>query len=148
MFVRWHAAIWRYTGAIINDLEAELTIMSSQEYGRLAFSVTVMDEVLRLVQDILYRPVGDEVEGWSNQCGINEDDVQLLTDIEDETKRLRRQMRRMFNERFGSVFQSEYVSTYFGFAMHRYSDLYTSSLMNLAQYSNLANRRFYPPVQR
>lgn len=138
----------RHTGAIINDLDHELNVMSSPAYMQLAFSVTVMEEVLRLTQDLLYRPVGDEVEGWSQQRGIDEQDVQLLSGIEKEIKQRHGEMRTMFHGRFGSVFQAEYVSTYFGFTMHRYSDLYTSSLMNLAQYSNLANRRFYPPVQR
>ena len=46
----------RYTGAIIRELDDELKIVRGEKYGRLAFTSTVLEELLRSLQDTIFEP--------------------------------------------------------------------------------------------
>ncbi|KAK3914005.1 5'-nucleotidase domain-containing protein 2 [Frankliniella fusca] len=54
----------------------------------------------------------------------------------------RRSVTRAFNCQFGSVFRSGNNSSYFFRKLHRVSDIYTSDLTNLLNYSS--DHLFYP----
>lgn len=60
----------------------------------------------------------------------------------NERDRLRNNIKRVFNEQFGSVFRTYHNPTYFSRRLFRFADIYMSSITNLLYYSN--NHTFYP----
>ena len=59
-----------------------------------------------------------------------------------ERDQLRNEIKRVFNEQFGSVFRTYHNPTYFSRRLFRFADIYMSSITNLLYYST--NHTFYP----
>ena len=69
-------------------------------------------------------------------------DVRGLDALEDEREAIRVQMRRSFNENFGSVFRHRADATAYAFALKQHADIYTSRLEHLLACAD--STRFYP----
>lgn len=59
-----------------------------------------------------------------------------------ERDRLRQEIKRVFNQQFGSVFRTYHNPTYFSRRLFRFADVYMSSITNLLCYST--SHTFYP----
>lgn len=59
-----------------------------------------------------------------------------------ERDQLRNDIKRVFNEQFGSVFRTYHNPTYFSRRLFRFADIYMSSITNLLNYST--SHTFYP----
>eukprot|EP00041_Stephanoeca_diplocostata_P007008 m.96857 g.96857 ORF g.96857 m.96857 type:complete len:633 (-) comp16675_c0_seq1:476-2374(-) len=140
-----------YTGAIINELGHELDIVSQESYGRLAYASTVLEELLRLVQDAIYESADNE-EGQ-----LTSEDEALVQELEEEIEIVKSKMKAIFNDRFGSVFRTETAPTQVG-PMHHIEIDTTDSSTGLQQsafvhcalytYSPVRVRKpVYPPRQ-
>eukprot|EP00040_Diaphanoeca_grandis_P026089 m.145507 g.145507 ORF g.145507 m.145507 type:complete len:668 (-) comp30444_c0_seq2:724-2727(-) len=136
-----------YTGAIIGELEKELEIVQGEEYGRLVFASTVLEELLRQLQELIYRTPFFH-DGSKLPILKTEEDDKLVTRVEAELQSVKTEMRTMFNKRFGSCFRSVNNPTQFAFALYRYCDFYTSQISNCDNYPQFANRRLYPNMSR
>ena len=112
---------WR-TCAIIAELEKEVAIMSSSSYVALLGELLDAERQLRAHED------------FSRS--------EAAQDMLRERALLRRRLKSMFNPHFGSVFRTPTGPTFFGLAVQRYSDLYTSRLENLLAVP--PDRVFYP----
>ncbi|DBA05282.1 TPA: hypothetical protein N0F65_007444 [Lagenidium giganteum] len=119
---------WR-TGAIIRELEDEIRVQRSPEYQFLAFQISALEELMRLIQNDL------RVE----RSNGNIDFVWQLVDIHEH---LQNSMEQMINTNFGSVFRADNYPSQFAFFVQRYVDIYSARLENLLEYPS--NYTFYP----
>ena len=89
------------------------------------------------------------MERAGDACGLLEaadrggSDAALDLDaLEGEREAIRVQMRRSFNENFGSVFRHRADATAYAFALKQHADIYTSRLEHLLACAD--STRFYP----
>ncbi|XP_039269537.2 5'-nucleotidase domain-containing protein 3-like [Styela clava] len=115
---------WR-TGAVIPELEDEIGIMNSKEFGRSVIWVQTLEKLLERMQ--LYRDAESRM---------------LLRDWLNERNNFKKHIKVIFNKRFGSVFRSNLQASYFSSRMCRIADIYTSSVCNLAYYNT--DHFFFP----
>lgn len=60
----------------------------------------------------------------------------------EERDQIRNEIKRVFNQQFGSVFRTYHNPTYFSRRLFRFADIYMSSITNLLYYST--THTFYP----
>lgn len=118
---------WR-TGAIISELEREVSITNEQSYINGIQWMFVLEELITFVQEIEDPEAKD-----------------FIRSLKDERKEIRKQTKVMFNPNFGSTFRTYNNSTQFCRRLTRYADIYTSSLENLMNYN--LEYTFYPRRQ-
>lgn len=115
---------WR-TGAIINELTHEINNLNNPDFKRALNWLQMLGQLIEEREDsddpdseiILHR--------WRQECD-----------------RLRDFTKTSFNKQFGSVFRTHHTATYFSRRLFRFSDIYTSSITNLFNYS--IKHTFYP----
>jgi len=74
---------------------------------------------------------------------VEEEEAKLIIEEwKEEVRGIQCDLRAMFNPHFGSTFRSHNNPTYFSRKLFRFSDIYTSRVTNLLQYS--VNHSFYP----
>jgi len=143
---------WR-TGAIIHELEREVSLQMSAEYRALLSTLMETERLLRSEQETVGGAAGGGA-AWR------------LADLRAERERVRDELKVMFNRNFGSVFRCEarflsqaslaasYIPsifrthsgpTLFTHSILRYSDIYTSHVENLL---TLAPDHYLVPTRR
>ncbi|XP_023216189.1 5'-nucleotidase domain-containing protein 3-like isoform X1 [Centruroides sculpturatus] len=113
---------WR-TGAIIYELENEITILNSEDYRHTVSWLLTLQNLLETMQDY-------------------EDSEAIIADLLKERDELRMKTKSHFNPQFGSIFRTHHNPTYFSRRLFRYSDVYMSHVTNLLNFS--LNHVFYP----
>ena len=121
-----HARQGWNTGAIIKELEDEISAHETELYRTCKIKAQAINLTLRMLQaDVAAQPPHA-----------------LLDDMETERAKLRTIMSRIHNPHFGSAFRTDANATLFGFRVGRYADIYTSRVENLLHYP--LTYRFYP----
>ncbi|XP_033225207.1 5'-nucleotidase domain-containing protein 3 isoform X2 [Belonocnema kinseyi] len=115
---------WR-TGAIIKELTHEIETLNDRKFKENANWLQMLTGLIEDHQDTADPEAAAELELWMRQ--------------RDE---LRNEIKRVFNEQFGSVFRTYHNPTYFSRRLFRFADIYMSSITNLLYYST--NHTFYP----
>ncbi|CAL7943768.1 unnamed protein product [Xylocopa violacea] len=115
---------WR-TGAIIKELTHEITTLNNPKFKENANWLQMLTGLIEEHQDY---------EGPDVQSVLNE--------WIKERDQLRNDIKRVFNEQFGSVFRTYHNPTYFSRRLFRFADIYMSSITNLLEYST--SHTFYP----
>jgi hypothetical protein len=130
------------TGAIIAELEDEVTVQGGEQFIKLATVRTATREVLRQIQ---YEFENDrrrrgQAESPGHQVQTDEDFVIRI--LENQLLEVNNSLQRLFNKNFGSIFRTEGHPTLFAFSVRRYIDVYCANLSDFEQYG--VNHRFYP----
>ncbi|XP_058799257.1 5'-nucleotidase domain-containing protein 3 [Phymastichus coffea] len=115
---------WR-TGAIIKELAHEIETLNDPKFK---LDANWLQMLTCLIED------HQNVDG-------PEAEAELLDWIQ-ERDRLRQDIKRVFNQQFGSVFRTYHNPTYFSRRLFRFADIYMSSITNLLCYST--SHTFYP----
>lgn len=115
---------WR-TGAIIKEIEEEVSVMNLEQYKWGMNWATVLQILI------------DE-----NQDRSSADDRKIIQDWQAELEDIRQELKCLSNPMFGSIFRTHQNSTYFSRRLFRFADIYTSKITNLKNYS--LNHAFYP----
>ncbi|KJE94852.1 5'-nucleotidase domain-containing protein [Capsaspora owczarzaki ATCC 30864] len=115
---------WR-TGAIIRELDEEITILNSPEHHQSLTWLLNLQRLIKKLQHVQHHEKHSLLRAW--QAEKNEVSAHLKD---------------MFNPQFGSVFRTFHNPTYFAHRMSRVADLYTSDVCNFLRYS--LDHTFYP----
>ncbi|XP_044740983.1 5'-nucleotidase domain-containing protein 3 isoform X2 [Chrysoperla carnea] len=115
---------WR-TGAIINELTHEIETLNKPRFKQNANWLQMLTQLIEDHQDF------DDAEAQA-----------ILAKWMQERDVLRNEIKKVFNEQFGSVFRTYHNPTYFSRRLFRFADIYTSNITNLLNYS--VNHTFYP----
>jgi hypothetical protein len=113
---------WR-TGAIIHELEQEITILNLHEYQRnISWLLTLesLIEMLNLVEEDFTPRVRSVQE--------------IRRDWLKERDNLRGCAKNYFNPYFGSVFRANHNPSFFSRRLSRFADIYMSNVTNLLNY--------------
>jgi HAD superfamily 5'-nucleotidase-like hydrolase len=108
---------WK-TGAIIPELKTEMERAFSPEAKRYLAEMLALEKMLNSYQE----------------CSMP-DLVAVMSEWKKKRTEARRQLKVMFNPRFGSVFRTEKSPTYFSLRLSTFANLYMASLDNLMNYS-------------
>ncbi|XP_047323633.1 5'-nucleotidase domain-containing protein DDB_G0275467 [Impatiens glandulifera] len=115
---------WR-TAAIIHELENEIRVQNDDSYRFEQAKFHIIQELLGKLQATV----------TSEQR--NETYKSLLFDLNEERKKIRSSMKKMFNRSFGATFLTDTgQESAFAYHIHQYADVYTSKPENFM---------FYPP---
>lgn len=109
---------WK-TGAIIPELEKEISTANSAKFKRKLADVLALEKLLLRKQDFYDDPAL----------------VERMEEYKLERNNARTFLKDAHNPRFGSVFRTEKSPTYFNRRLATFSNLYMSSLENLMDYS-------------
>ena len=123
---------WR-TGAIIHELEREVSLQTSPEYRALLATLMETERLLRREQEAKAAGAAGGGAAWR------------MADLRAQRERVRDELKVMFNRNFGSVFRTHSGPTLFTHSILRYSDIYTSHVENLL---GLADDHFLVPTRR
>ncbi|KAK0075392.1 hypothetical protein PV325_006953, partial [Microctonus aethiopoides] len=115
---------WR-TGAIIKELTHEIENLNDPVFKENANWLQMLTTLIEEHQDYDGPEVQEQLEMWMN-----------------ERDQLRKELKRVFNQQFGSVFRTYHNPTYFSRRLFRFADIYMSSITNLLYYST--SHTFYP----
>lgn len=115
---------WK-TAAVIRELEQEILKMNQDEFK---WGVNWQQVLMSLIED--------------HQAVQDEEAKLVIEEWKEEVRGIQDSLRKMFNPAFGSAFRSHNNPTYFSRKLFRFSDIYTSRVTNLLQYS--INHSFYP----
>lgn len=115
---------WK-TAAIIRELEQEIGQINTDEYK---WAVNWMQILKSLIDE--------------HQETENSEELEVLDEWNKEVGDIELKLKQMFNPYFGSAFRSYNNPTYFSRRLFRFSDIYTSRVTNLLQYS--LKHKFYP----
>jgi len=115
---------WK-TAAVIRELEQEIRKMNQDEFK---WGVNWQQVLMSLIED--------------HQAVEEEEAKLVIEEWKEEVRGIQCDLRAMFNPHFGSTFRSHNNPTYFSRKLFRFSDIYTSRVTNLLQYS--VNHSFYP----
>ncbi|XP_012239554.1 5'-nucleotidase domain-containing protein 3 isoform X1 [Bombus impatiens] len=115
---------WR-TGAIITELTHEIATLNNPKFKENANWLQMLTGLIEEHQDY---------EGTDVQA--------VLDEWIKERDKLRNEIKRVFNEQFGSVFRTYHNPTYFSRRLFRFADIYMSSITNLLEYAT--SHTFYP----
>ncbi|XP_012256131.1 5'-nucleotidase domain-containing protein 3 isoform X2 [Athalia rosae] len=115
---------WR-TGAIINELTHEIENLNDPQFK---MNANWLQMLTALIED--------------HQDYENEEAMAQLNEWVRERDQLRNDIKRVFNQQFGSVFRTYHNPTYFSRRLFRFADVYMSSITNLLNYST--SHTFYP----
>jgi len=115
---------WK-TAAIIRELEQEIAQINTDEYK---WAVNWMQILKSLIDE--------------HQQTENSEELEVLDEWNKEVGDIELKLKQMFNPYFGSAFRSYNNPTYFSRRLFRFSDIYTSRVTNLLQYS--LKHKFYP----
>lgn len=110
---------------MIPELEDEIVVMNSEEFGTSVLWVQTLEKLLERMQ--IYRDAESRM---------------LIRDWLEERDDLKKHIKLVFNERFGSVFRANLQESYFSSRLCRIADIYTSSVRNLASYHS--DHFFFP----
>ncbi|CAJ0922868.1 unnamed protein product, partial [Mesorhabditis belari] len=117
----WH------TAAIVPELAREIRAQNTDEYRR---SIQWLETLTNLIANF-------QVDGRRNaECG------QIINEWAEERRKLRENVKAIFNPRFGSMFRTYHNMTFFSRRLMRLSDFYTSRLPNLLKYD--VDHSFFP----
>eukprot|EP00761_Pharyngomonas_kirbyi_P009592 gb/GECH01009609.1/.p1 GENE.gb/GECH01009609.1/~~gb/GECH01009609.1/.p1 ORF type:complete len:186 (+),score=37.28 gb/GECH01009609.1/:1-558(+) len=120
---------WK-TCALIRELESNIENQNSSKYRMLMAKLT---KLRRLMSRVQARTVDSESDPQANY---------LLAKLETELYLTYHQMKRIFNDNFGSAFNSGAKTSMFAFNIQRFADLYTAKLENFLHFP--INARFFP----
>jgi len=120
---------WR-TGAVIEDLEEEVTTMNTEDYKRLLNWTSVLKH--NLIENIQNSPIGTDEEG------VNK----LLDEWSKEYQTGKIELKEKLNKKFGSVFRCKQNPSFFSRRLFSCSDIYTSKITNMKDYA--IDYTFYP----
>ncbi|XP_053319528.1 5'-nucleotidase domain-containing protein 3 [Spea bombifrons] len=115
---------WR-TGAIIPELKSEIQIMNRAEYIQTMAWLQGLTGLLERMQ--VYRDAESQM---------------ILDEWIKERREMRDMARKIFNNRFGSIFRTDHNPTYFLRRLSRFADIYMESLSCLLNYD--LYHTFYP----
>ncbi|XP_011504447.1 PREDICTED: 5'-nucleotidase domain-containing protein 3 [Ceratosolen solmsi marchali] len=115
---------WR-TGAIIKELAHEIETLNQRKFKENANWLQMLTGLIEDHQNVNGPEAEAELAEWIK-----------------ERDRLRNEIKRVFNEQFGSVFRTYHNPTYFSRRLFRFADIYMSSITNLLCYSS--SHTFYP----
>jgi len=115
----WH------TAAVIRELELELEKMNTEEFK---WGVNWQQVLMALIEE--------------NQSVVGEEEQKIIEEWKSELRTLQEGLKNMFNPHFGSTFRTHNNPTYFSRKLFRFSDLYTSRVTNLKEFS--LTHSFYP----
>ncbi|XP_014239344.1 5'-nucleotidase domain-containing protein 3 isoform X2 [Cimex lectularius] len=115
---------WR-TGAIIQELMHEIKTLNKEDFKKNCNWLQMLTQLIEEHQD------SDDPEAG-----------QILGSWMQERDKIRQDIKKVFNEQFGSVFRTYHNPTYFSRRLFRFADIYTSSVTNLLQHS--VKHVFYP----
>ncbi|XP_063974714.1 5'-nucleotidase domain-containing protein 3 [Diachasmimorpha longicaudata] len=115
---------WR-TGAIIKELTHEIENLNEPSFKENANWLQMLTALIEDHQDY----DGPEVQGQLDEWMCERDQI-------------RNEIKRVFNQQFGSVFRTYHNPTYFSRRLFRFADIYMSSITNLLYYST--THTFYP----
>jgi len=115
----WH------TAAVIRELELELEKMNTEEFK---WGVNWQQVLMALIEE--------------NQSVVGEEEQKIIEEWKSELRTLQEGLKNMFNPHFGSTFRTHNNPTYFSRKLFRFSDLYTSRVTNLMEFS--LTHSFYP----
>ncbi|XP_066603588.1 5'-nucleotidase domain-containing protein 3 isoform X1 [Prorops nasuta] len=115
---------WR-TGAIIRELTHEIETLNHPKFKENANWLQMLTGLIEQHQDFEGPEVQEYLEKWMK-----------------ERDQLRNDIKRVFNEQFGSVFRTYHNPTYFSRRLFRFADVYMSSITNLLGYAT--THTFYP----
>jgi len=115
---------WK-TAAVIRELEKEINMMNIEEFK---WGVNWQQVLKSLIED--------------HQDCEDPTAIEVVKEWQREVNNIQHNLRNMFNPHFGSLFRSHNNPTYFSRKLFRVSDIYTSRVTNLLQYS--LKHTFYP----
>lgn len=120
---------WR-TGAVIQDLEEEMTKTNSNEFKWRVNWSTCLSNIIENNQCSAFR------EGDGSECSL------ILKGWKEELQVMRNELKTCLNPKFGSVFRTQRNPTYFSGRLLQFADIYMSNITNLNNYS--LRHKFYP----
>ncbi|XP_015601023.1 5'-nucleotidase domain-containing protein 3 isoform X3 [Cephus cinctus] len=115
---------WR-TGAIIKELTHEIETLNDRRFKENANWLQMLTGLIEDHQDYEGPEAQAQLDEWMH-----------------ERDELRNEIKRVFNQQFGSVFRTYHNPTYFSRRLFRFADIYMSSITNLLGYS--PSHTFYP----
>ncbi|XP_043269988.1 5'-nucleotidase domain-containing protein 3 isoform X2 [Venturia canescens] len=115
---------WR-TGAIIKELTHEIANLNDRRFKENANWLQMLTTLIEDHQDYEGAEVQSQLDEWM-----------------EERDKLRNEIKRVFNQQFGSVFRTYHNPSYFSRRLFRFADIYMSSITNLLGYST--SHTFYP----
>ncbi|XP_046476124.1 5'-nucleotidase domain-containing protein 3 isoform X1 [Neodiprion pinetum] len=115
---------WR-TGAIITELTHEIDNLNDPEFKKNANWLQMLTALIEDHQDYEGKEAKVQLNEWMR-----------------ERDNLRNDIKRVFNQQFGSVFRTYHNPTYFSRRLFRFADIYMSNITNLLNYST--THTFYP----
>lgn len=115
---------WK-TAAIIRELEQEVNIINTDEYKWRVNWAQVLKSLIDQHQDTEDSEELEVLDNWTKEV----EDIEL-------------KLKQGFDPYFGSTFRSGTNPTYFSRRLFRFSDIYTSRVSNLLQYS--LKHKFFP----
>ena len=118
---------WR-TGAIINEIEHEVSIMNKLEYQRNCCWLVTLE---KLIEKSMF--LEDEISTKNSHLAKLSAD-QIRQSLLQEREMLKDFSKKSFNTYFGSVFRSYNNPSFFTRRLSRFADIYTSNVCNLLDY--------------
>eukprot|EP00928_Gymnodinium_smaydae_P081627 TRINITY_DN65109_c0_g1_i1.p1 TRINITY_DN65109_c0_g1~~TRINITY_DN65109_c0_g1_i1.p1 ORF type:complete len:291 (-),score=76.25 TRINITY_DN65109_c0_g1_i1:4-876(-) len=141
--------LWGWTtGAIIPEVRQELRAQSRAEWGRARHAAHALRRSMRLVQAAFAQPpAADGAAGVRPEHRrYSAEDIALLDALERLAADFMQYDEDAVNRNFGSVFRAAAAlgsrPSFFARCLQRHVDFYTSSVVNLGQYS--VDHRWYP----
>ncbi|KAJ2887937.1 hypothetical protein FB639_000987 [Coemansia asiatica] len=126
-----------FTGAIVSELKYELSVIQRSEYRQCVSYIQLLEKILKHSQqetrssEFMQLPA-EEKEAFRR----------LLDTGRMERRKIRWQMRDLFNTNFGSVFRTEKNPSLFATKIKSFANVYTADLSNLGAYPS--DFVFYP----
>ncbi|GMI18757.1 hypothetical protein TrLO_g14379 [Triparma laevis f. longispina] len=118
------------TAAVLRELSDEATALRTDEYVATRQTIDILLSTLRVIQE---------------EMGMErtKEDTDVLDTLETKVSESRDRLNNILgNKRFGSIFRARHQPSLLSQSLKRYSDLYMSSVEDLANYS--PKHRFYP----
>ena len=122
---------WR-TGAILNEVEYEVTVMNRKDFQRNYIWLNVLE---KLIEKAMFLETSSNEENEE----VN-DPMNSLSPLElrrlwlNEREEVKKIAKTAFNPYFGSVFRSYNNPSFFSRRLSRFADIYTSNVTNLLNY--------------
>lgn len=127
---------WR-TGAIINEIEHEVSIMNKLENQRKNIWLCTIEQLIEksmiLIENDIFPSEPDDPlieNSFLKDMSIEEIRMHLLKEREE----LKDFSKNSFNRHFGSIFRSYNNPSFFNRRLSRFADIYTSNVTNLLDY--------------
>ncbi len=128
---------WR-TGAIINELEHEVTTMNQLQHQQnncwLVTLEQLIERSMHLEEDQEEMIIEDRDELIKNSHMNRMSSCEIKIELLRQRDELKMMSKASFNKQFGSVFRSYNNPSFFNRRLSRFADIYTSNVTNLLDY--------------